>query len=481
MRLSLRLFLGYFFLVAVTGQLVLLLVVKQISPGVRMALEASLVDTANLLAELAAPELARGNIADGQFADAVRRYSKRPVSATIFGFPKQSLDYRVYVTDATGVVRFDSAGTAVGENYSRWNDVYLTLQGRYGARSSQADPDDKRSSTMHVAAPVRDGETLIGVVTVAYPTALLQPIVEAGKSAVQRGAFWLFGGALLFGAIFNWRLTRAIELLVAYARTVTSGGKATPPKLHSVELATLAQTLETMRRELEGKQYVERYVQTLTHEMKSPLAAIRGAAELLEEPLPDADRLRFAGNAREQAERLDQLIERLLGLAAVEQRQHLAEPRILDLAGLVTAVAAEKAAPLAQQRLRFALDFAGELPVLGEEFLLRQAVSNLLDNALAFAPAESAIEIRGWSENQQARLRIRDHGPGIPAYALARLFERFYSLPRPATGRKSTGLGLAFVREVAALHGGEIRVANAEGGGAAADLSLPLSLRPLHV
>lgn len=474
MKLSVRLFLGYFLLVAVTGQLVLLLVVKQISPGVRMALEASLVDTANLLAELAAPELARGAIADGQFADAVRRYSKRPVSATIFGFPKQSLDYRVYVTDAAGIVRFDSAGSALGENYARWNDVYLTLQGRYGARSSQSDPDDKRSSTMHVAAPVRDGEKLIGVVTVAYPTALLQPIVEAGKAAVQRGALWLFGGALLFGAVFNWRLTRAIDLLVAYARAVTSGGKAAPPKLHSVELATLAQTLETMRRELEGKQYVERYVQTLTHEMKSPLAAIRGAAELLEDPLPDAERRRFAGNAREQAERLDQLIERLLGLAALEQRQQLVEPKLLDLAALARAVAAEKAAPLAQRQLGVTFEFSGELPVLGEEFLLRQALSNLLDNAIAFAPAGSLIEIDGRSENQRAHLCIRDHGTGIPDYALPRLFERFYSLPRPDTGRKSTGLGLAFVREVAVLHGGEINVGNAEGGGAKAVLSVPL-------
>jgi two-component system sensor histidine kinase CreC len=472
MKLSVRLFLGYFLLVAVTGQLVLLLVVKQIGPGVRTALEASLVDTANLLAELAAPDLLQGQIADGHFAQAVKRYSKRPVSATIFGFPKQSLDYRVYVTDAAGIVRFDSAGTALGENYARWNDVYLTLQGQYGARSSQAHPGDKTSSTMHVAAPVRDGEKLIGVVTVAYPTALLQPIVDASKNAIQRGAFWLFGGALLFGAVFNWRLTRAIDLLVGYARSVASGGKASPPKLRSVELSTLAHALETMRRELEGKQYVERYVQTLTHEMKSPLAAIRGAAELLEDPLPDAERRRFAGNAKDQAERLDQLIERLLGLAELEQRQQLSDPQLLDLAELLNSVLAEKAPQLLQLNLQTAVSLDEPLPVLAEEFLLRQAISNLLDNALAFAPAASVIEISGRRDGKQIILRIQDHGPGIPDYALERIFERFYSLPRPNNGRKSTGLGLAFVREVAVLHGGEIRVGNAEGGGAEAVLSL---------
>ncbi len=168
------------------------------------------------------------------------------------------------------------------------------------------------------------------------------------------------------------------------------------------------------------------------------------------------------------------MIERLLGLAALEQRQQLSEPQVLDLGELVNSVLAEKAPQLAQQQLRTAVSLSGELPVLGEDFLLRQALSNLLDNALAFAPAESVIEIEGHREGDQVILRIRDHGPGIPDYAQERFFERFYSLPRPNNGRKSTGLGLAFVREVALLHGGEIRVGNAEGGGAEAVLSLPM-------
>lgn len=475
MKLSVRLFLGYFFLVAVAGQLVLMLVARQFSPGVRTALEASLVDTANLLAELAAPDLLQDRIDQGSFAAAIRRYSARPIAATIFGLPKQSLDYRVYVTDAAGIVRFDSAGQALGQDFSRWNDVYLTLRGQYGARSSQAGVDDKSGSVMHVAAPVRNGQALLGVVTVAYPTALLQPIVEASRAAVTRGALWLFGAALAFGALFTWRLTRAIDLLVAYARAVADGRKASPPRLRSAELATLAQALESMREELEGKQYVERYVQTLTHEMKSPLAAIRGAAELLDEALPETERRRFAGNARRQAERLDQLIEKLLGLAAVEQRQQLADPVSIDLAEWVRAALHEKHPQITHGRLQSVLDLPAGLQVRGERFLLDQALSNLLDNAIAFAPADSRLEIRGERHDQVITLQIRDHGPGIPDYALPRLFERFYSLPRPHNGAKSTGLGLAFVREVALLHQGGITVGNAPGGGAEAVLTLPAS------
>ena len=473
MKLSVRLFLGYFILVAVAGQWVLMLVLRQIEPGMRTALEASLVDTAYLLAELAAPDLIHGTLAEGAFAQAVQRYDSRPVEARIFNFPKRTLDYRVYVTDGHGIVRFDSAGQAVGADYSRWNDVYLTLQGRYGARSSRLNPSDANSSVMHVAAPVRDGGRIIGVLTVAYPTHLLQPVIAAAQAQVWQGAVWLYAVALGLGAVFTWRLTRAIGLLVAYARTVTAGGKAAPPVLRSPEMDSLAKALETMREELEGRQYAERYVQTLTHEMKSPLAAIRGAAELLEEPLPEAQRHRFAANVREQAERLDRLIEKLLGLAAVEHRQQLDEPVALDLGALVLSVLETKTVLAAQRSLRVETAIAEGLWVRGEAFLLQQAISNLLDNAIEFSPEGGTIEILSGRFDGEVRLRIRDHGSGIPEYAAGRLFERFYSLPRPATGKKSTGLGLAFVHEVAQLHQGRVQVGNADGGGAEAVLGLP--------
>lgn len=278
---------------------------------------------------------------------------------------------------------------------------------------------------------------------------------------------------MAFGAVFNWRLTRAIDLLAGYARAVTAGERATPPKLHSPEMATLAQALETMREELEGKQYAERYVQTLTHEMKSPLAAIRGAAELLHEPLPDSDRERFATHAQEQAERLDRLVERLLSLAAVEHRQELSDAAAVDMGKLAQAVVDEKLLQLRERRLTPHLALADGLWVHGESFLLRQALSNLIDNAVAFSPDHGVIEILGELCNGAVILRIRDQGAGIPDYAIDRLFERFYSLPRPDTGQKSTGLGLAFVREVALLHQGRIEVKNRLQGGAEATLTLP--------
>src|SRR3546814_5098009 len=97
-----------------------------------------------------------------------------------------------------------------------------------------------------------------------------------------------------------------------------------------------------MRVRLEGKQYVEQYVHSLTHEMKGPLAAIRSSAELLEAPLPDADRVRFADSIRIQSERLAQMIDKLLALAAVEHRQRIEQPAPVELVALATEVRSEE-------------------------------------------------------------------------------------------------------------------------------------------
>jgi two-component system sensor histidine kinase CreC len=113
--------------------------------------------------------------------------------------------------------------------------------------------------------------------------------------------------------------------------------------------------------------------------------------------------------------------------------------------------------------------------VRGDPLLLRQALGNLLDNAISFAPAHSALRLEAQREGDQVTIHVIDSGAGIPDYAAQRVFERFYSLPRP-DGTRSTGLGLPFVREVAALHGGSAYVANGAGGGCRATLRLPFPL-----
>jgi two-component system sensor histidine kinase CreC len=472
MSLGLRIFLVYVLFIGLTGYFVLNTVMEEIRPGVRQSTEETLVDTANLMAEILRDDFKAGTLSENRWPELLRAYGERQPKATIWGLPKNQVNHRIYVTDAKGIVVLDSSGVAVGQDYSRWNDVYLTLRGEYGARSTRSDPHDASSSVMHVGAPIRDNGQIIGVVTVAKPNSSLQPYVDRTERRLLFYGAGLIGLGLLFGALLSWWLSRALHRLTGYAQAVSEGRRVEVPHYRGGELEQLATAVEQMRTQLEGKAYVERYVHTLTHELKSPLAAIRGAAELLQGEMPPVQRLRFVGNIDSESARMQQLIERLLNLAQVEQRQGLEERVAVPLAVLVDQLLQGQAARIEAKQLRVEQTIAAELLLIGEPFLLRQALGNLLENALDFTPKQGVLRFSAERVGEQIEFRLFNETAAIPDYALPRLTERFYSLPRPDSGRKSTGLGLNFVEEVVKLHGGRLAVRNVPGG-VEVTLSLP--------
>ncbi|MBC9248975.1 two-component system sensor histidine kinase CreC [Pseudomonas alcaligenes] len=464
MPLGVRIFLVYFLFVGLAGWFVLSTVMDEIRPGVRQSTEETLVDTANLLAEILRDEVKSGQLAQSRLPELLKAYGKRQPQAQIWGVEKSAVNHRIYVTDAKGIVLLDSSGVALGQDYSRWNDVYRTLRGEYGARSTREDPQDEDSSVMYVAAPIKDGEQIIGVVSVAKPNRSLQPYIDRSQTRLTWLGAGLIGLGLLIGGVLSWWLSGSLRKLTRYAQAVSQGQRAELPALRGGELTQLAEAVQKMRTELEGKNYVEQYVHTLTHELKSPLAAIRGAAELLEGEMPVEQRQRFVANIASEGARLQQLIERLLNLALVEQRQGLEERVALSPRELVEELLQAQAARIQAGALQVDNRIDAALRVQGERFLLRQALANLLDNALDFTPPGGRLSFSAESGENLLELRLFNQGEAIPDYALARLTERFYSLPRPGSGRKSTGLGLNFVQEVAGLHGGSLQVGNAAGG-----------------
>ena len=473
MRIGLRILLGYFLVVGLAAWFLLNVFMQQVKPGVRSTQEDTLVDTAQLLASLVAPDLQAGTLDASPVAQRLRDHAQRSVDIEINGIRKRTLDYRIYITDRHGVVLFDTSGRDVGQDYSRWNDVYLTLQGKYGARSTRADAYDELSTVMYVAAPIRDGDQVIGVLTVAKPNASVQPFVERSQRIIlQRGAVLLLL-SLLVGLAFAWWLHHALARLMRYAQAVEAGQKVMLPELGKDEIGTLGRALEAMRVRLEGKEYVEQLMHTLAHELKSPIAAIQASAELLREDMPAPERAHFLVSILEQNARQRQLIDKLLALVRVEKQQHLDSREHLAMLPLLEQAAQDGAAALAARGVQLQIE-AQHVHVKGDPLLLRQALGNLLDNAIGFAPPGSTITLAARRQGERVDVTVRDHGAGIPDFARERLFERFYSLPRPGGG-KSTGLGLPFVREVALLHGGTVEVVNHRDGGAEARLQLPLA------
>ncbi|MGP2412434.1 two-component system sensor histidine kinase CreC [Yersinia enterocolitica] len=472
MKIGVRLLLGYFLIVAIAGYFVIRIFVQEVKPGVRRATEGTLVDTATLLAQFARQDMLLDNVASGQLAQAFASLNLRPIGANIEGIRKDRNEYRVYLTDTDGRVIFDSSGKAVGQDYSRWNDVWLTLRGEYGARSTRTNPADEQSSVMYVAAPVIAENKIIGVLSVGKPNISMAPVIKRSERKILLAGGVLLGIALLIGLGFVWWINRAIGKLVDYAERVAEGQVVALPAIGSSELNDLARALESMRLKLDGKAYIEQYVHTMTHELKSPLAAITGAAELLRESPPPATAQRFIVNIEQQSARIRQLVDKMLVQARLESRVDL-QFSPLDISHILKQTFSAKEAQAVSRGICLQLKSADSAILTGDGLLLSQALTNLIDNALDFTPLGGAVILSGDRHEGEYLITVEDNGSGIPDYAQERIFDRFYSLPR-ADSPKSTGLGLNFVREVAAIHRGRISLENRLPQGVSAYLTLPL-------
>ena len=473
-----RIFIGIFVAYLSAIGVLLYRVAADFDPRYRESAEESLVDTANLLATLLERRTYDGVIPTDELERTVSELSRRTIDARIFDVVKTRIDLHVYVTDRDGTVLFDSLGKDAGANYLDWRDVSRTLAGLYGARTTITVPNDPTSAVMYVGAPIRErsaanaaGE-IVGMVSVGKPVASIRPfIVNARERLLLVGVISTAGFALLVLFATVW-LVRPFGFVRDVWRTL-----AREPGSIGTFGRRLVYALRTafadMRDALAGRSYVDQYVQTLTHELKSPLAAIRGAAELLREPMPERARARFAGNIEEQVQRAQTLIERLLELSGLERRAALERSEPVSLVQAVYAARDELSSLAAQKSLEIVITADANATISGDAFLLQRAVANLLHNAIDFAPRESRIDVDVRAAARQVELTVRDRGPGLPEYARDRVFEKFFSLARPDTGKKSTGLGLALVKEVAALHGGSAKLANHPAGGAIATLTLP--------
>lgn len=474
MKLGLRIFLFYLTIFAACLYFTTDWIWTTLRTRYMESVEEPLVDSANLLASLVERDMARPDFNFADLEASLDRAHSRVLSARIYDLQKSAVDLQLYITDAAGKVVLDTRRPkAVGQDYSRFHDVKHTLEGRYGARATLRNPNDPFSTSLYVAAPIYRAGRVNGVLTVVEPTASIDAFLQLARPAFIRSGLLTIGVAALLSLALSYLLTRPIDRLARYADGIRLGKRPPFPKLGRTEIADLGLALRRMQEALEGRQYAEEYVQTLTHELKSPLSAIRGAAELLQEGVPPQQQARFIVNIRNEAERIARIVDRMLELARLENRREKPEMEPVELDAMVRTVAESHEPLLAGKDLRMEIAVPDRLTLPGNAFLLHQALENLVQNAIEFSPRGGTVKVEVTPEGDRVTVAVIDEGPGIPDYALDRIFDRFYSLGRPDTGRKSTGLGLNLVREVAKSHGGTIRVTNRPAGGALAELTLP--------
>jgi signal transduction histidine kinase len=223
----------------------------------------------------------------------------------------------------------------------------------------------------------------------------------------------------------------------------------------------------------------ERFAAAASHELRTPLTVLQGTLEvaLLRDRTP-AEYKEILSKAATEAARMGTLVGDLLAFARVQSDQELLARAPLDLR-VVAREAAEGVEPLAArkgQTLEVELD--GPLPTCGDPLKLRQALTNLLDNAITYTPEGGAIRLSARAARGRAVIAVRDTGPGIEAQHLPHLFEPFYRVDSARGGGSGhAGLGLALASWIARAHGGHLAVESRIGVGTVFTLTLPLRAR----
>jgi signal transduction histidine kinase len=384
-----------------------LMVVDRIEArAVRIAVQAA-SDEAASIAGLVAGELDRTG---GGLPEVARRFEHER---------ERGADLRLLLVDASGQVIFP----------------------RFAPRH------DEEGSVFVDHSVVVHGER-IGAVRVIKPTVVMKNLLADMAPTVLVISLVLGAAAAAAAAMIGRAIAEPIERLSMFGERVSRGERtAPPPPEFGREVTRLSRALDSMRRELSGRPFVETFAADLSHELKNPVAAIRASAEVLEESALEepAQARHFVQRIREATQRIERLLSELLGLAHIEARgAETFEP--VDLARL----SRRTLETLGDDRPRVSVVSEGDVRVSGDELWLTRALANLVDNALVHSEPASHVRIEVVREADSVVLSVRSEG-AVERHVQDRLFRRFVTTRSDKGG---TGLGLAIVQAVAEAHGG---------------------------
>ncbi len=454
-----RIWLTFAVLIIVACSFALYYTQKTLRPSAKRVVEDDLADTARLLSALVADDIAQMGDDFGHKMSNRLSQAFDDGSQVLFWYDqKNKSQFHIYITNDVGKVIYDSCHKDVGADFSRWNDVRLTLQGKYGARSSNRlghckdyQPRDKSGKdayygVMYVAsAIVKDGK-ILGVVSVGKPTPTLLPYIKKSQEEVIKIILTIMISALALSILMAWWLRHSIAMVNLYTKNLA---QQMPPHFYlGKELNELTHNIHDMKNIIENKAYVTEYVHTLTHELKSPLTAIRASGELLAWDLTDEERQRFSAIITEQADKLTVLVNQLLTLAKIEQPSFKLNQTSCNIGQIISSQIAQLSALCT--KLHKNIDYIPQdVYIMADEFWLAQAFQNILDNAIYYGL--SSVFVQVIQSRKQTKIIVINDSQKLPEYVGERAFERYFSLPN-IHQKKGTGLGLTLVKQVAQLH-----------------------------
>lgn len=256
------------------------------------------------------------------------------------------------------------------------------------------------------------------------------------------------------------------DYLAAFANQIAS----------AIERTELASEAQTSQLRMETEQMRSSLLSSVSHDLRTPLAVVTGAASsLLEDAIDVTTRRELTETILQEAQRLNRLVRNLLDMTRLEAGALHIKKEWLPLEEVVGAALNRMDEALAGRTVL--TELPADLPLVPlDAVLIQQLLVNLLENALKYTPAASPIEIRARVEPEGVELVVADRGPGIPAAEEARVFDKFYRVSGAEGG--GVGLGLAICKGIAMAHGGQIFVSNRAGGGAEFHIHLPVDGEP---
>ena len=445
-----------------------------------------MVEVATMFSKIASQNIIDGEINLTTFGGIIFDYFQSPHG------DERLQNLAIYITDKDGFLILDSRGLSLGTDMKSHSVVGSALLGHQGITRISTEPVSGpwkarginieyffKPEFLHVSSTIYDNRQEVQGVLV-----LVAPMLDLmDRTRLWRFIFYIFLLSLFFGALGSYRISRNIRRVEKYTRELFKGEDVSIPNVN-VQFNKLAVAIEQARSEVELKDDVEEYIDTLAHELRTPITGIRLTAENLLTPmgiesylLEEKDdkkskvltkeikkRREFIRSILDSNKQMDSLVSRLLALSRIERRDTLTETeklKILPIIENVLKVYGTHNRLIVSKNITINLDAVDKKStVFAEKILLEQALGNILKNALDFSPKGGTITIKASESNTAVSIVVLDEGPGIPPHVSSKLFTRFFSVARPDTGRRGTGLGLRFVRKIMQLHGGEITIKN---------------------